>query len=290
MYVKSSGPLHNSPILAWVADGFPLYGPYGYSDPTNAKNAIRRMVSGFVPRNSQFGTDDLAAAGRNTIPQWAVRAYNVSSNQTGPSVSTTYPHGHYLEDNDYLGEHDYAQGVDFDLNQYNARWCGAPEFPNGTWAYFCTLTASNTPAFPYAIGCQFLGATIPSDTHYEGKADACLDALKRCDFCYVHVEAPDEAGHKGNVELKVKTTEDLDARLIGQVLAGVDLSQGVVAVLPDHPTPVEKRVHVSGAVPFAVRDPRQAPDKVERYDEQSCAEGSFGTIDGDQSIRAVFQK
>jgi len=134
------------------------------------------------------------------------------------------------------------------------------------------------------------GATGLSDTNYEGKADACLAALKHCDFCYVHVEAPDEAGHEGNVELKIKTIEDLDARLISRILAGVDLSQTVVAVLPDHPTPVEKRVHVRDAVPFTIRDPRRTPDTVERYDEQSCAAGGFGTVHGDEFIRTVFQK
>ena len=61
----------------------------------------------------------------------------------------------------------------------------------------------------------------------------------------------------------------------------------VVAVLPDHPTPVEKRIHVRDAVPFVIRDPRQAPDGVARFDEVSCATGSFGTLHGDAFIRAV---
>jgi 2,3-bisphosphoglycerate-independent phosphoglycerate mutase len=132
------------------------------------------------------------------------------------------------------------------------------------------------------------GATGLYDTNYEGKADAALDALQRADFVYVHVEAPDEAGHDGNLQLKIKTIEDLDARLVSRILAGADLSKTVVAVLPDHPTPVEKRIHVRDAVPFAIRDPRQAPDNVARYDEASCASGSFGTIHGDTFVRAVF--
>ena len=134
------------------------------------------------------------------------------------------------------------------------------------------------------------GTTGLYDTNYEGKADAALDALKRVDFVYVHVEAPDEAGHDGNLDLKIKTIEDLDARLVGRILAGLDNTEAVVAVLPDHPTPVEKRIHVRDAVPFAIRDRRQAPDVVDRYDEQACASGSFGTIHGDQFIRAVFGK
>jgi len=134
------------------------------------------------------------------------------------------------------------------------------------------------------------GATGLFDTNYEGKADAALDALKRVDFVYVHVEAPDEAGHDGNLDLKIKTIEDLDARLVGRILAGLEKIEAVVAVLPDHPTPVEKRIHVRDAVPFAIRAPRQTPDAVARYDEASCAAGSFGTIHGDTFIRAVFQR
>jgi 2,3-bisphosphoglycerate-independent phosphoglycerate mutase len=134
------------------------------------------------------------------------------------------------------------------------------------------------------------GATGLWDTSYEGKADACLDALTRHDFCYVHLEAPDEAGHDGNLELKIRTIEDFDARLVGRVLAGLEQRKlpAVVAVLPDHPTPVEKRIHVRDAVPFLIRDPRRVPDAVQSYDEQSCAAGSFGILRGDQFIRTVF--
>lgn len=134
------------------------------------------------------------------------------------------------------------------------------------------------------------GATGLYDTNYEGKADACLEALNRHDFCYVHVEAPDEAGHDGNLELKIRTIEDLDKRLLGRILDGLDRSgtQAVVGILPDHPTPVEKRIHVKDPVPFAIRDPRRKADAVQQYDEFSCAQGGLGLLHGDGFIRAVF--
>lgn len=134
------------------------------------------------------------------------------------------------------------------------------------------------------------GATGLWDTNYEGKAEACLKALEWVDFCYVHVEAPDEAGHEGDLELKVRTIEDLDRRLVGPILEGLKARgvEAVVAVLPDHPTPVELRIHVRDAVPFAIMDPRQSPDAVERFDEASCAQGSFGTVKGDTFIRSVL--
>jgi 2,3-bisphosphoglycerate-independent phosphoglycerate mutase len=134
------------------------------------------------------------------------------------------------------------------------------------------------------------GATGLWNTNYEGKADATLAALTRSDFVYVHVEAPDEAGHEGDLNLKLRTIEDLDARLVGRILTGVDLANTVVAVLPDHPTPVEMRIHVRDAVPVAIRDPRRPADKVTSYNEPACAAGTLGTLHGDDFIRAVFGK
>jgi 2,3-bisphosphoglycerate-independent phosphoglycerate mutase len=136
------------------------------------------------------------------------------------------------------------------------------------------------------------GATGLFDTNYEGKADACLEALERVDFVYVHVEAPDEAGHEGDLDLKIKTIEDLDKRLVSRVLSGLEERkiEAVIGVLPDHATPVDLKIHVRDPVPFAILDPRKEPDDVKRYDEVSCAEGSMGMIAGDSFIRAIFGK
>jgi len=153
----TNAPVKHSPILAWTADGFPVYGPYGYSISNNASSGIRRMISGYVIRNGQYGTSNLTANGRTTIPQWAVRIFNVASNQSGPAVSTSYPLGRYMEDNDYLGDHGYTQGVDFDLDEYNGRWCVTPEFPNGIYAYFVAIDSNGVPEFPYNIGRAFYG-------------------------------------------------------------------------------------------------------------------------------------
>jgi len=156
----------HSPILAWAADGLPIYGPYGYSSPLDTKSGVRRMVSGFQVRDGTNGTTSLAATGRTTLPSWSTAASNnrsttLTSSQYGPNVSTAYPLGTFGEDYDYLGDHGKTQGVDFDLNQYNARFCVTPEFPNGTWAYFTALDASNNAAFPYILAYQFVGS-VPS--------------------------------------------------------------------------------------------------------------------------------
>lgn len=136
------------------------------------------------------------------------------------------------------------------------------------------------------------GATGLWDTNYEGKADACLEALERHDFVYLHVEAPDEAGHEGNAELKVRTIEDLDTRCIGRVMAGLE-KKGVaarLALLPDHPTPVSKRVHTNDPVPFAICGPGIERDDTAAYDEESCARGAFGVVEHDTFIRTFFGK
>src|SRR5207249_1429265 len=94
---STSAVTKHSPILAWVRDGYPLYGPYGYSNTTNPASSVRRMVSGFVARNGQYGTQNLSVVGRTNIPPWAVRLYYVAANSViGPNVSATYPLGRYM--------------------------------------------------------------------------------------------------------------------------------------------------------------------------------------------------
>jgi len=167
-YSESTSTLtQHSPILAWTADGFPLYGPYGYSNPTNPASGIRRMISGYVLRNGQDGTLNLTNTGRATLPQWAVRLYGVSASQSGATVSTNYPVGRYMEDNDYLADctnpatgSNYQQGVDFDLDEYNGRYCVTPDFPNGTYAYFVAINTNGIPVFPYNIGRGYYGSPI----------------------------------------------------------------------------------------------------------------------------------
>ena len=133
------------------------------------------------------------------------------------------------------------------------------------------------------------GATGLYDTNYEGKADACLGALSDHDFVYVHVEASDEAGHEQDLALKIRCIEDLDRRLIQRVLDGLEARQieAVVAVLPDHPTPIAHGKHVRDPVPVAVRDPRRLPDGTERFDEESVKEGELGHMHGAEFIETV---
>jgi len=124
------------------------------------------------------------------------------------------------------------------------------------------------------------GATGLANTNYEGKAQAAIEALKKDDFVFVHVEASDEAGHDGDLELKLKTIEYLDQRLIAPIYKEVETwSEPVcIAILPDHLTPVEMRIHVGQPVPFIIWHRGIVPDDVQQYDEVSCVSGSYGLL------------
>ncbi len=124
------------------------------------------------------------------------------------------------------------------------------------------------------------GATGLANTNYEGKAQAAIEALKEDDFVFVHVEATDEAGHDGDLELKLKAIDYLDKRLIKPIIEAIhNMQEDVcVAVLPDHPTPVELRIHVNEPVPFIIWHKGITPDDVQHYDEESCVSGSYGLL------------
>jgi 2,3-bisphosphoglycerate-independent phosphoglycerate mutase len=134
------------------------------------------------------------------------------------------------------------------------------------------------------------GATGLADTNYEGKAQAAIEALAHDDFVFVHVEASDEAGHDGDLELKLKTIEYLDQRLIAPIYNKVkDWPEPVCfAVLPDHLTPVEQRVHVGQPVPFLIWHRGIEADEVAQYDEVSCVSGVYGLLKLDEFMKTFM--
>ena len=126
------------------------------------------------------------------------------------------------------------------------------------------------------------GATGFLDTDYEAKARYAVEALDRLDFVYVHVEAPDEAGHMGSVEEKVRAIERLD-EAIGIVL---DRPDTTIAVLPDHPTPVRYKTHTMDPVPFALLG--KGRDGVAAFSEREAARGSFGLMQAPDLLTLLF--
>ena len=136
------------------------------------------------------------------------------------------------------------------------------------------------------------GATGLWDTNYEGKAQAAIDALKTNDFVFLHVEASDEAGHEGDALLKIKTIESLDQRICRPILDAIQVmgEPVAIAVLPDHPTPCQKRTHTANPVPFMIYRPGELPDKIATYNEHSAEKGSYGLMHGDEFITEFLKK
>lgn len=135
------------------------------------------------------------------------------------------------------------------------------------------------------------GATGLYDTNYENKAAAALEALKTDDFVYLHVEASDEAGHEGDVDLKIRTIENLDSRAIGPIYEEVkDWEEPVaIAVLPDHPTPCELRTHTAEPVPFLIWYPGIEPDEVQTFDEVAACNGVYGLMKEDEFMNEFMK-
>jgi 2,3-bisphosphoglycerate-independent phosphoglycerate mutase len=136
------------------------------------------------------------------------------------------------------------------------------------------------------------GATGLHDTNYEGKARAALDALKQKDFVYLHVEASDEAGHEGDVSLKVRTIEYLDERIVKTIYEETRAwdEPVTIAVLPDHPTPCAIRTHTRDPIPFLIYRGGENADGVQVYDEFAAKAGAYGLLSGDEFMKALFGK
>lgn len=138
------------------------------------------------------------------------------------------------------------------------------------------------------------GATGDHLTNYEGKTLAALKALKKNDFVFLHIEASDEAGHDGDLNLKLQTIENLDRRVAAPILEEIRKWEEPVriALLPDHPTPVEMRIHLAEPVPFAIWENHGSlkPDAVEAFDEEACANGSCGHLRLEEFMKYFMQR
>jgi len=126
------------------------------------------------------------------------------------------------------------------------------------------------------------GATGYLDTDYQAKARYAISAMDHLDFLYLHVEAPDEAGHLGSAKEKVKAIERVD-EMVGTIM---DSFEGVIAVLPDHPTPIRVKTHTSDPVPFAVLGKEK--DACELFSEKEAQKGGYGTIDATNFLFLLF--
>ena len=130
------------------------------------------------------------------------------------------------------------------------------------------------------------GATGLWDTNYAGKAHAAIQALRTNDFVYLHVEAADEAGHDGDLALKIQCIENIDKYIVGPIMQAVEEydEHVAIALLPDHPTPIDLRTHTAEPIPFAMWYPGIEADAVDTFDEDAAAHGMHALLQGDQFI------
>ena len=137
------------------------------------------------------------------------------------------------------------------------------------------------------------GANGGLNTNYEGKTQAALDALKNgYDFAYIHVEAPDEMGHQGSVEKKVKSIEYLDQRVIGPLTKALDedKTEYRLLVMPDHPTPIRVRTHTADSVPYLLYDSNIQQEHTWNYNEKEAKESGNFVAEGHTIIDTLLQK
>lgn len=138
------------------------------------------------------------------------------------------------------------------------------------------------------------GANGGLHTNYEGKAQAAVKALLEdgCDFAYIHVEAPDEMGHQGSIENKIKAIENLDSRVIAPVKAAMDAFGEAYRMLicPDHPTPIRCRTHTSDPVPYILYDSTKEQKAIQKYSEKEAAASGNYEPNGYQLLSRLLQK
>ena len=137
------------------------------------------------------------------------------------------------------------------------------------------------------------GANGGLDTNYEGKAAAAVDVLTKdgCDFVYVHLEGPDEMGHQGSVEKKVKAIERLDARIVKPIVEGLKAAgeDFRMVILPDHPTPICLRTHTADNVPYLLYDSTKERGESWHYNEREAAQTDNFIAEGHKLIEYLFE-
>jgi len=270
--------------------------------------------------------DELGSEGLKFYPGISYRHLLVASNGLGANADCTPPHdvidGH-MDDHMPRGEGSDVLGnliedsmpileghpinekrVSEGKNPGNSVWFWgqgyAPTFR--TFKELYGLTGSVISAVDLIMGLgiyagldviEVPGATGYLDTNYVGKAEFAMASLKDKDFVLVHVEAPDEAGHMGDLDAKLQAIEDFDEKVVGTVLSAAKESDEdyTIVVLPDHPTPIALRTHTSEPVPFVMYSTLEDEvDDVETFDEDAMKKGSLGTVRGCDLVRLMMER
>jgi len=223
IFSEKTAPWTHSPILGWAIDGFPIYGPYAFTDAANPQSPVKRMRSGYRLRS---------IATRTTLPDWSLPNHagvsqTLTAAQYGPDITTKFPLGRYNEDFEYSSSA-------ADLDQYNGRFEITPEFPQGTYAYHITIDEKGTSTFPYILAGQLYG------TASGGRAQNVTSEAKE----YL---ATDSAA-SSSPYLSAWLTKN--AQQSAQVVSGFDPSAGPSTIWPSN---VPAGARISGGVTSAAK-------------------------------------
>ena len=226
IYREKAAPWTHSPILGWAFDGYPIYGPYGYSDPANATSAMKRLKPSFRKRS---------ITARTSLPDWTLPQHpgvsqQLSSDQYGPAIGGQFPLGRYEEDFEFIA------GLG-DLDLYNGRFSFTPEYPQGTYAYYVTVDDTGAAAFPYVLGGQFYGSVTG------GNAQAISSAAQ--DYFVNGALAPGASTTPGLTSPLFSSWAIRNATQQVQVISGFDPSAGPKTIWP---ADVPAGLRVSGGV------------------------------------------
>lgn len=136
------------------------------------------------------------------------------------------------------------------------------------------------------------GATGNIHTNFDGKAQAAIELLKKNDFIYIHLEAPDECGHRGELENKIKSIELIDEKIVKPVMdyiksTGEDYK---VLIMPDHPTPIALKTHVMDPVPFVMYNSRNEVKGIEKYNEDNCKNTGLHITEGYKLMKKFIEE
>lgn len=248
------------------------------------------------------GSDQITCTPPHDVPGTPFRDVMVKSKTPGGDQTAGLLNHLILESQLLLRDHPVnISRRDDGLDPANSVWFWSPGY-RPDMATFKTLYGKSGAVISavdliYGIGAyagfkpiKVPGSTGLYNTNYEGKAKAAVDSLKEADLVYLHIEASDEAGHEGDVDLKVRTLEYLDQRVVKYIVKETKKMKEDVAIalLPDHSTPCALRTHTHDPVPFMIYHPGASPDGVREYNEESAKKGSYGLLEGDGFIRALL--
>lgn len=212
----------HSPIVGYAHDGFPVYGPFGYSSATDSSSSITRMTSSYQLRNITV---------RNTLPDGS------NSMPPGPDVTSNgdFDLGIYIQDYEYIN----GLGT---LDEHNGRYCVTPEYPSGTYAYFVTVDAAGTPKYPYYVGPTYYGTPVANNNLGTGvlpssgfQCEATTTGIRASDFESEKLSVyPNPVNNIANIDFPASAKGKFDVKVVdntGKMVAVqymVDANQSIV--------------------------------------------------------------